>query len=259
MCILLLSNLTLLFTFQVPQQMQTAQIISPIQQANPQFAPWLSNVPQLWPQPFVHNGIIFRGGQPDGTQNMFIQHNPQGGGQAQVLQANSTITLPCNMVAQAQQQQQQQQAQQVAVSQANQQSGGQTALGMAGNNTVVTTSSTALGGSAGNKMRLGAGEIAPKQAGQGRTAILPQQGGGGGLGAIRPALSVSTQTAQNQSLLKQSKLRAKPSTVRAINPLGLKRPDQVIVSSGGVKLPQQIAAAGVQTLGPHQVVTSMGK
>lgn len=240
---------------QVPQTMQAAQIISPIQQANPQFAPWLSNVtPQLWP-PFVQNGIIFRGTQPD-SQNMFIQHNPQGGGQPQVLQTNSTITLPCNMVTQAQQQQQQQQAQSVTVSQASQVTGAQNAhagQAIALNNTVVTAPNS-------NKVRIaGAGEIAPKQLGRG-PSILPQQSGGG-MNAIRPALSVSTQTAQNQSLLKQSKLRAKPSPVRAINPQSLK-PQDVIVSASpmGVKQQQsqQISTAGLQMPQMHQVVTSMG-
>lgn len=238
---------------QVPQTMQATQIISPIQQANPQFAPWLSNVtPQLWPPPFVQNGIIFRGTQPD-SQNMFIQHNSQGSGQ---LQGNSTITLPCNMVTQAQQHQQQQQAQVIAVSQASQVTGTQNAhAGQA-----ITLSNTVVAAAAtGNKVRIaGAGEIAPKQPGKG-PSILPQQSGA--MNANRPALSVSTQTAQNQSLLKQSKLRAKPSPVRAINPHVLK-PQDVIVSSSPAGLKQQqtqqINTAGLQMPQMHQLVTSMG-
>lgn len=254
---------------QVPQGMQTAQIISPIQQANQQFAPWLSNVtPQLWQQQFVHNGIIFRGAQPDGSQNMFIQHNPQGGGQPQVLQANSTITLPCNMVAQAQQQQQQQQN-------VTNQAGGQMPGGSVQNSQLALTNSVVANANnvnTGNKVRIaGAGEIAPKQqqqlAGRG-PAILPQQPGGAG--NLRPSIAASTQTAQNQNLMKQSKLRAKPSPVRAINPQGLKPQDgggllvattntnQGMKQSPQQQQQQQQQISNLQALGGQMHVASMG-
>lgn len=65
-----------------------AQIISPLQQPGAQqmqfTTPWnIQGMPQFWTtnglqsQVLASNPIIFRGTQADGTQGMFIQHNPQ--------------------------------------------------------------------------------------------------------------------------------------------------------------------------------------
>lgn len=224
---------------QVPQAMSTTQII---QQPSAQFAPWMPGVQQFWTtnglqQPFLQNQIIFRGAQQDGSQNMFIQHNPQqqtttATAQPQMLQQNqTTITLPCNLP-------QQQAAQQQTL--------------MNNNNTVVTSSGTGTNTSVStpvNKGRVGVESIAPKQQPRAQS-ILPQQQQQGGPGQIRPALSVSTQTQQNQAVLKQSKLRAKPSPVRPQNPQVLKPQD-----------PTKLGQAVVHQVGNqqmHQVVTSMG-
>lgn len=73
---------------QVSQGIPQAQILSPIQQPGaPQMqftTPWnIQGMPQFWTtnglqsQVLASNPIIFRGTQADGTQGMFIQHNPQ--------------------------------------------------------------------------------------------------------------------------------------------------------------------------------------
>lgn len=111
----------------VSQTMPTTQLINQIPQSGAQqmqFAPWLqgASMPQFWAttnsipsQAMLGTNSIFI--RPDGTQGMFIQHNPQAS--AQTLQTaqsqNQTIaTITNNQLQQAQQQQQQQSQQQVS-------------------------------------------------------------------------------------------------------------------------------------------------
>lgn len=81
---------------QVSQAMPTAQLINQIPQSGAQqmqfAAPWLQSatVPQFWTANGLQsqttmlapNSFLIRSTQPDGTQGMFIQHNPQAAPQS---------------------------------------------------------------------------------------------------------------------------------------------------------------------------------
>ncbi|XP_039497753.1 polyhomeotic-proximal chromatin protein-like [Drosophila santomea] len=169
------------------QSVQTAQLLN-AGQAQQMQIPWFwQNATGL--QPFGSNQIILRN-QPDGTQGMFIQQQPA----TQTLQTQQNQIIQCNVtqtptkartqldaLAPKQQQQQvgttnqtQQQQLAVATAQLQQQQQQLTAAAL---------------------QRPGA-------------PIMPHNGT-----QVRPASSVSTQTAQNQSLLK-AKMRNKQQPVR---------------------------------------------
>ncbi|XP_043659519.1 polyhomeotic-proximal chromatin protein [Drosophila teissieri] len=169
------------------QSVQTAQLLNAGQAQQMQIPWFLQNAAGL--QPFGSNQIILRN-QPDGTQGMFIQQQPA----TQTLQTQQNQIIQCNVtqtptkartqldaLAPKQQQQQvgttnqtQQQQLAVATAQLQQQQQQLTAAAL---------------------QRPGA-------------PIMPHNGT-----QVRPASSVSTQTAQNQSLLK-AKMRNKQQPVR---------------------------------------------
>ncbi|KMZ07795.1 uncharacterized protein Dsimw501_GD24614, isoform C [Drosophila simulans] len=169
------------------QSVQTAQLLNAGQAQQMQIPWFLQNAAGL--QPFGPNQIILRN-QPDGTQGMFIQQQPA----TQTLQTQQNQIIQCNVtqtptkartqldaLAPKQQQQQvgttnqtQQQQLAVATAQLQQQQQQLTAAAL---------------------QRPGA-------------PIMPHNGT-----QVRPASSVSTQTAQNQSLLK-AKMRNKQQPVR---------------------------------------------
>ncbi|XP_037041370.1 polyhomeotic-proximal chromatin protein-like isoform X4 [Bradysia coprophila] len=219
---------------QVSQAMPTAQMISPIQQAGAQhmqFAPW-NAIPQfqwtngLSPQPMLaqNNRYIIATNQ-DGTAGLqFIQHNPQTNQTIQTQPQTQTLALSNlqQAVQQQQQQQQHQQQQQQQQQQAQQQQ---------------------------QQQQKRAETLAPKLQANRTPNILPQ-GAQGQL--IRPASSVSTQTAQNQAMLnqKQSKMRTKQHpTVRPAVP-NLKTDASNQTKTGNM--------AGQQQQSVHTVATSAG-
>ncbi|XP_032582357.1 polyhomeotic-proximal chromatin protein [Drosophila sechellia] len=170
------------------QSVQTAQLLN-AGQAQQMQIPWFWQNATAGLQPFGSNQIILRN-QPDGTQGMFIQQQPA----TQTLQTQQNQIIQCNVtqtptkartqldaLAPKQQQQQvgttnqtQQQQLAVATAQLQQQQQQLTAAAL---------------------QRPGA-------------PIMPHNGT-----QVRPASSVSTQTAQNQSLLK-AKMRNKQQPVR---------------------------------------------
>ncbi|XP_055705560.1 polyhomeotic-proximal chromatin protein isoform X2 [Phlebotomus papatasi] len=214
---------------QVSQAMPTAQIISPLQQPSTQpmqfAAPWLQGVQQFWTTNglpsqalLTQNPIIFRGAA-----------QPDGSQSMFAVQPNPQAAAP--QVIQAQPQ-----------------------------NPTITLPCN-MQPSVVNKQpqRVATETIAPKQPTR-AAPILPQGAGGGGGGAqqIRPASSVSTQTQQNQVMLKPGKLRAKPHTVRPSAPGAIKGDAmiQAKIVQGGQVAYSTAQSVPQQTM--HQVMTSAG-
>uniref|UniRef100_A0A182LY38 Uncharacterized protein n=1 Tax=Anopheles culicifacies TaxID=139723 RepID=A0A182LY38_9DIPT len=242
--------------------MQTAQLLSPLQQQGPQQMQFSTQWPlpgQIWSTPnglVASNPIIIRGTNPDGTPNVFFPSTQQSIQQAPQTH-NQTLALPCTITQSPQQvtqqqQQVQQQQQQTAGGQTNVNQatgatvgqGGQLSAGNAG-----TTQTIGTGGALQTQKTL-AGQLGTKQ-GQ-RPQILPQ-----GTSPIRP--SVSTQTAQaQQSLLNKAgnKMRTKQPMVRPSAPI-------IKTELGtGTTTPQKLGQTTSQPTTPQQqlqqVVTSSG-
>uniref|UniRef100_A0A182W1F8 SAM domain-containing protein n=1 Tax=Anopheles minimus TaxID=112268 RepID=A0A182W1F8_9DIPT len=243
--------------------MQTAQLLSPLQQQGPQQMQFSTQWPlpgQIWSTPnglVASNPIIIRGTNPDGTPNVFFPSAQQALQQAPQTH-NQTLALPCTITQSPQQvTQQQQQVQQ----QQQQQSGGQTnvnqatgaTVGQGGQLTAATAGAAQSIGTSGGlqTQKTLTGPLGSKQ-GQ-RPQILPQ-----GTSPIRP--SVSTQTAQaQQSLLNKAgnKMRTKQPMVRPSAPL-------IKTELGtGTTTPQKLGQTTSQPTTPQQqlqqVVTSSGK
>ncbi|GAB0092308.1 hypothetical protein DMENIID0001_072980 [Sergentomyia squamirostris] len=213
---------------QVSQAAPTAQIISPLQQQSTQpmqfAAPWLQGVQQFWTtnglqsQLLTPNPIIFRGA-------------PQADGTQSMFAVQQNPQTAAPQVIQTQPQ----------------------------NPTITLPCNMQQNVVNKQPQRVATETIAPKQPTR-AAPILPQGAGGAGGGTqqIRPASSVSTQTQQNQVMLKPSKLRAKSHTVRPNAPGGIKGDAMIqakIVQSG------QVAHSTAQSMPQqtmHQVMTSAG-
>ncbi|XP_059618853.1 polyhomeotic-proximal chromatin protein-like isoform X2 [Phlebotomus argentipes] len=211
---------------QVSQAMPT-QIISPLQQPSTQqmqFAPWLAQgVQQFWTTNGLQSQALL-------TQNPIIFRGaaqPDGSQSMFAVQPNPQAAAP--QVIQAQPQ-----------------------------NPTITLPCN-MQPSVVNKQpqRVATETIAPKQPAR-AAPILPQGGGGGG-GAqqIRPASSVSTQTQQNQVVLKPGKLRAKPHTVRPSAPGTIKGDAMIQAKIVGGQVTHSVAQSMPQQT-MHQVMTSAG-
>ncbi|XP_055688960.1 polyhomeotic-proximal chromatin protein isoform X2 [Lutzomyia longipalpis] len=212
---------------QVSQAMPTAQIISPLQQPSSQpmqfAAPWLQGVQQFWTTNGLQSQALL-------TQNPIIFRGaaqPDGSQSMFAVQPNPQAAAP--QVIQAQPQ-----------------------------NPTITLPCN-MQPSVVNKQpqRVATETIAPKQPTR-AAPILPQgASGGGGTQQIRPASSVSTQTQQNQVMLKSNKLRAKPHTVRPNAPGAIKGDAMIQAKIVGGQVAHSTAqSVPQQTM--HQVMTSAG-
>ncbi|KAH8360740.1 hypothetical protein KR084_001610, partial [Drosophila pseudotakahashii] len=172
------------------QSVQTAQLLN-AGQAQQMQIPWFwQNAAGL--QPFGSNQIILRN-QPDGTQGMFIQQQPT----TQTLQAQQNQIIQCNVT----QTPTKARSQLDALAPKQQQQGGTT------NQTQQQQLAVATAQLQQQQQQLTAAALQRPGA-----PIMPHNGT-----QVRPASSVSTQTAQNQSLLK-AKMRNKQQPVRPALP-----------------------------------------
>nr|XP_044252062.1 polyhomeotic-proximal chromatin protein-like [Drosophila takahashii] len=173
------------------QSVQTAQLLN-AGQAQQMQIPWFwQNAAGL--QPFGSNQIILRN-QPDGTQGMFIQQQPT----TQTLQTQQNQIIQCNVTQTPTKARTQLDA--LAPKQ-QQQQGGTT------NQTQQQQLAVATAQLQQQQQQLTAAALQRPGA-----PIMPHNGT-----QVRPASSVSTQTAQNQSLLK-AKMRNKQQPVRPALP-----------------------------------------
>lgn len=215
-----------------------AQLISPLQQAansqQMQFAPWLNGATQL-PQFWTSNGlpgqaimtpnsIFIRSTQPDGTQSMFIQQHPQAPQQQpQVTQVQNQQSG--QTAAQQTSNQSQTSAQSISATIQPQPQVQQ-------HNIQTTTAKPRLLESITSKQQNRAQALMPQ------TSSQP---------TIRPASSVSTQTAQNQALIGQNKvkMRGKPQAVRpAITNMKNDAANQTKSVSPAATIQQMVTSAG---------------
>ncbi|XP_016995652.2 polyhomeotic-proximal chromatin protein isoform X1 [Drosophila takahashii] len=173
------------------QSVQTAQLLN-AGQAQQMQIPWFwQNAAGL--QPFGSNQIILRN-QPDGTQGMFIQQQPT----TQTLQTQQNQIIQCNVT----QTPTKARTQLDALAPKQQQQQGGTA-----NQTQQQQLAVATAQLQQQQQQLTAAALQRPGA-----PIMPHNGT-----QVRPASSVSTQTAQNQSLLK-AKMRNKQQPVRPALP-----------------------------------------
>uniref|UniRef100_A0A1A9VEK5 SAM domain-containing protein n=1 Tax=Glossina austeni TaxID=7395 RepID=A0A1A9VEK5_GLOAU len=195
----------------------TTQIISPLQGTTgaPQplqinAAPWVQSVP-FWPNGLqqLQNPIIIRGTQPDGTQGVFIQ---QPTGQTLQAQQPNQITLQCNVTQAAtkarnqleqitkQQQQSAGTAQQVVQQQQPTTTQLQQVQQHPHQQVAAATAAVAAQQQQQQQQAVVAAHLQAAAVLSQRTPAAQMAMAQNGNTQIRPASSVSTQTAQNQTM-----------------------------------------------------------